>query len=398
MDLKVPGWAHRPLTGLAALMRVAYSGQSLQPALDELLARTAHDPQDAAAWMDISTVLMLSGQAGQALEIQSQALSLARVFRRQPDCSAEGGLRVLALMVPGDLMANTPVDFLLKDSGFEFWVAYVDGHGQPPPHLPEHDVAVMAVGEAPGVGPILEGLGRFLAGWPGPVLNAQVNQVAALTRDGVSAAFGGSARILAPVVHRVSREAVEPAAERVGYPALVRPVGSHAGQSLEKIGGLSALAEYLARTQSDRFYVSPFIDYRSGDGRFRKQRIAFVNGQAFISHMAVSDHWMVHYLSAGMNEDAQRRDEEALFMNMFRTDFAQRHEGAFAELQARVGLDYFGIDCAETQDGRLLLFEVDTAMIVHDLDPDPPFGYKKPHMTRLFKAYQAALLAKVGVH
>ena len=39
----------------------------------------------------------------------------------------------------------------------------------------------------------------------------------------------------------------------------------------------------------------------------------------------------------------------------FDTGFATRHAAALADIDARIGLPYLGIDCAETQDGRLLV-------------------------------------------
>ena len=62
-------------------------------------------------------------------------------------------------------------------------------------------------------------------------------------------------------------------------------------------------------------------------------------------------------------------------------------------MHERLGLDYFGIDCAETPDGRLLLFEADVAMIVHAMDPPDPFAYKKALMHKLFGAFEAMLRA-----
>ncbi len=92
-----------------------------------------------------------------------------------------------------------------------------------------------------------------------------------------------------------------------------------------------------------------------------------------------------------MTEHAQRRDEEASWMADFETVTCQRMHAAFAEVQARIGLDYFAIDCAELPDGRLLLFEADVAMIVHALDSTELFPYKKPAMDRLFAAFLRAL-------
>ena len=78
-------------------------------------------------------------------------------------------------------------------------------------------------------------------------------------------------------------------------------------------------------------------------------------------------------------------------MASFDDDFAQRHRAAFERLYERIGLDYFAIDCAETVDGRLLLFEADVAMIVHAMDPPELFAYKQPQMRKVFDAFQAML-------
>ncbi|MBC7477840.1 MAG: hypothetical protein H7317_07060, partial [Pseudorhodobacter sp.] len=67
--------------------------------------------------------------------------------------------------------------------------------------------------------------------------------------------------------------------------------------------------------------------------------------------------------------------------------FATRHQTAFQALHRHIPLDYFGIDCAEAPDGRLLVFEVDTAMIVHDMDDPTLFPYKPAAMRGLFDAF-----------
>ena len=51
-----------------------------------------------------------------------------------------------------------------------------------------------------------------------------------------------------------------------------------------------------------------------------------------------------------------------------------------------MGLDYYAIDCAETSDGKLLVFEVDTAMLVHDMDAVELYPYKRPQMRKVFAA------------
>lgn len=66
------------------------------------------------------------------------------------------------------------------------------------------------------------------------------------------------------------------------------------------------------------------------------------------------------------------------------------------EIQRRIGLNYLTIDCAESKDGRLLVFEADTGMIVHDMDPVDIFPYKKRQMQKVFSAFQNAIEARLN--
>jgi hypothetical protein len=104
----------------------------------------------------------------------------------------------------------------------------------------------------------------------------------------------------------------------------------------------------------------------------------------------------VHYLNAGMAADVAKRAEEAQMMATFDQGFAARHADAFTAIQTAFGLDYFAIDCAEDRQGRLLLFEADTAMIVHDMDPPALYPYKAPAMKKLFAAFQTMIADRAG--
>lgn len=168
-------------------------------------------------------------------------------------------------------------------------------------------------------------------------------------------------------------------------------MGTHAGGGLERLADPAALADYLNRSEVREVFIAPFIDYAGPDGQFRKYRIALIGGRAMISHLAISDHWMVHYLNSGMAADPGKREEEARAMASFDDDFAVRHAAGIAELCEKIGLDYFGIDCGETPDGKLLLFEADVAMIIHSMDEPDLFPYKLPQMRKLFAAFHDLL-------
>ena len=377
--------------GLAALARLIFEGGDIQAASTALANQFAADVGDCAALFDLATLVQLGGDRENGMALQDAALGLNRLYlTRHGDGS---GLRVLALMAPGDMMANTPLDFLLEGSDVQLLSLYLDPAAVLPQTIPDHDVAVLTVGESDANQGLLAGLGAIIGRWPRPMLNGRPDRISGLTRDRVSALFADEPSILCPQTVRVDRAALADAAAGATFPMIIRPVWSHAGRALERIDDAASLIRYLEGQVDDAFFVSPFIDYAGADGLYRKQRIVFIDGEPHVAHMAISEHWMVHYLSAGMLENAERRAEEAAFMADFDTDFRRRHSRALKALHERLGLDYFGIDCAETQDGRLLLFEADVAMIVHDLDPAELYPYKKPQMRKVFDAFEAFLRA-----
>ncbi len=179
------------------------------------------------------------------------------------------------------------------------------------------------------------------------------------------------------------------------FPIIARPVGSHAGHDLDKIEDIAKLAAYLEATPVAEFYISRFIDYRSVDGLFRKYRIILIDGRPYVCHMAISQYWMIHYLNAGMLESAAKRAEEARFMASFDMGFALRHTRAFQSVSEILRLDYVGLDCAESREGDLLIFEADSDMIVHNMDPVDMFPYKVPAMHNIFDAFHAMLVNRI---
>ena len=379
--------------GLALLARVCSDPPRLQEIWDGLMAR-AGDPADSAAFLDISTLLLATGNREKGLEIQAAAVADHQLYRRS--VAGKPTLRLLAFMTLGDFTANTPLDFLLEGSGVELISCYIDGPPSPDA-TPDHDLAFLAIGESEGAAPLLARLEDALASWPQPVLNARPQLIAGLTRDGVAERFVGHPRVLCPTVRRISRAAVlglatgaidiADLADGLAYPIILRPLGTHAGHGMEKLSGPGEIDAYLAQHEAAEFYVTAFHDYSGADGLFRKLRVVFIGGRPFIAHMAVSENWMVHYLNAHMDQSEAKRAEEAAMMATFDGGFADRHAEAFGALCETYPLDYFGIDCAETADGRLLVFEADVAMIVHAMDPEDLYPYKKPAMRRLFDAF-----------
>ncbi|MBS0359852.1 MAG: hypothetical protein JSR98_00620 [Proteobacteria bacterium] len=385
--------------GLAALGRTVFEGARLDELWEELRGRCLADPNDAGALLDLSTLVQMRGDRAKGLELQAAAIGMCRVYRTVH--GAGSGPKILMFMAPGDLMTNTPVDFMLEGSDAEVTICYVPDGLPDPREVPEHDVAFLAISQADdGSAALAKVRGGFDA-WPRPVVNGRPGLIAALSRDGVADRFAGHPLVLCPATLKIDRAhlasiaagVVSPASQHAAldFPMIVRPIGSHAGKGLEKVETRAELSAYLAEQQAaDAFFVANFVDYAGADRRYRKLRVVFINGQPFVAHMAVSERWMVHYLNADMGEAANRA-EEADMMATFDEGFARRHARAFDALVRTFGLDYFGIDCAETADGRLLVFEADVAMIVHALDSADLYPYKKPAMAKLFGAFVEAM-------
>jgi glutathione synthase/RimK-type ligase-like ATP-grasp enzyme len=396
--------------GIAKLSKLAFDGADLGPLRSQLIDKFIFEPDNAAALMDLATLEQIDGNLADALARQDEALSLRQIYR-SPCAAPEPGLRLLAFAAAGDLGANTPLEFLLEGSDIALTTLYVLPGFDLPADIPAHDLAIVAASEGEERRAMLETVARLIPQWPRPVINPP-DRIALLARDRLHDLLKGVAGIAMPKTVRIERESLRNLAEGAApiadflpegvFPLILRPVDSHAGRGLAKLDDAAALKAYLKRQLEPAFHLSRFVDYRSADGLFRKYRIVFIDGQAYACHMAISEQWMIYYLNAGMARSAAKRAEEAQFFARFEADFARRHGPALSVLAERVGLDYFGIDCAETPDGELLPFEGDIAMIVHLMDSPAIYPYKVPQMRKVFAAFcallrQRAALGRAGI-
>ena len=393
----------KPLIGLPALMRMAASGKGED--LAGLIERAAANANPAHMLMDLSMICQLLGDRNIGLEMQAKAIALQALYRL-PGAGGEVGIRLLVITCPGPMMDNTPVEFLLEESDVSLDLLYLGADLPLPPSLtsalPDHDLLFISVCQAEHNRALLDELERLAASWPRPVLNAP-DKIARLSRDGVSARLRSIPGLLMPCTARVDRltlaqlsrgeRTMNSIIEGGDFPVLIRPLDSHAGRDLLRLDGAEDLTAYLRTVTTDDFYLSRFVDYRDPDGQYRKYRIVLIGGRAFACHMAISAHWIVHYLNAGMAESAAKRAEEAAFMSGFDEGFARRHDAALQAIAGRFELDYLVVDCAETQDGRLLVFELDNSGFVHALDPVDVFPYKQTQMRKVFAAFRALLSA-----
>lgn len=367
--------------------------------IPKLFTRVIAGLSEANLFMSQYHLFTIMGPHDFALEMQSKALERSAIYRI--GSAQKTTIKLLAIMVAGEARENTPLDYLIEGSDIQLDLLYIMPGEPLPTIIPDHDVAIVAVCESEKNKATLERIDHLITQWPRQVLN-RPSHIQHCARNRLCQLLDAISGLLIPPTKSASRLELErfakldlPVSELLDsgtYPITIRPLDSHSGQGFSKIDNAKDLADYLDTTMALAFFVSFYIDYRSADGLYRKARIALIDGLPYICHLAISDDWIVHYQSASMAESVAKRAEEANYMQHFDTEFALRHHDALLTIASRLKLDYAVIDCAETPDGNLLVFEIDNTSWVHATDPVEIFPYKQAQMAKVFSAFRAMLI------
>jgi glutathione synthase/RimK-type ligase-like ATP-grasp enzyme len=89
------------------------------------------------------------------------------------------------------------------------------------------------------------------------------------------------------------------------------------------------------------------------------------------------------------NQEWMRKEEEAFLQDPHRV-FSKEHFDAMKQIAKAIGLDYCGIDCALDPDGKIVVFEANATMRVHD-EKVPTFTYKNPYIAKIKEAFDVML-------
>lgn len=338
-----------------------------------------------ASHLALYELLQIAGAREEALEHQRKALATTHLFSH---VAPNEQRRVLCLCAPGDWQANIPVDFLFDLQTTTVHKLYLVGEASlQNARLPEYDVMWNIIAESPSSVNALAIANYLMRSQNKPALNAPA-RVMATARPMLSQTLATTGAVV-PALAMIER--VPLALGSIGemrFPLIVRPVGSHAGHGLERIDESKQLDAYVLRHPASHYFVSPFVDYASADGYYRKYRIVFVDGVPYPVHLAISPDWMIHYYNAPMDEHQWMRDEEARFLEDPRSAFDGPRFETLVRIGAAVALEYFGIDCSIDRDGNVLMFEADAAMLVHTSDPADVYPYKQQYIPRIYRAVE----------
>ena len=357
--------------------------------LPQMLHEASLDPDPANKFMRLSLLFHSLGSLDLGHEMHARALVHRRVYRYR--CALTPKVRLLAIMGPQGGLDNAPLEYLFEKSDIRLDLVFLDEDGCLPEAIPDHDIAIVGLGESYKNRGQFERLISVLRSWPRPIIN-QPEFVLNCSRDKLYHELKGVPQLVLPQTRRLTRNALSVDI----FPKIIRPVDTHGGEGLAKIGSDGELQSYLESSDAAEFYVGDFVDFQSADGLYRKLRIALIDGRPYICHLAITDHWVVHYIPAGMDLSTVKRAEEKAMMETFEADFVKRHHKTLQSIHEKLGLDYVILDCAVMQDGALLLFEADTRGWIHGVDPVEIFPYKPAIMQKAFDGFREMLLSRMS--
>jgi tetratricopeptide (TPR) repeat protein len=350
------------------------------------------DPAMVAAHRNLAAILEQEGRLAEALRHRDDAYRRQSVFVEEAPTPQ---LRVLLLAASG--YGNVPIDELLPRATTTRITWFIDyAKEDDAARLPSFDLVFNAVGDPDMVGPLPPAAARWLERPAQPLLNPPA-VVARTRRDRLPAVLAGIGGVELPAVLRLARaELADPdLGSRIAFPAILRPAGAHGGRGVSLLGAPeAALGAELG--EAEAAYLTAFRDCRSRDGYFRKYRVVFVDRAPYPYHLAISQHWLVHYFSADMLHPSWKRAEEQRFLEDPAHALGRKAWAALGAIGRRLDLDFCGIDFTLSDDGNVVVFEANPTMLVHLRDARDLFPYKHVHVPRIFAAFSAMLQRRLG--
>jgi glutathione synthase/RimK-type ligase-like ATP-grasp enzyme len=218
----------------------------------------------------------------------------------------------------------------------------------------------------------LETVGAVADSFGVPVIN-HPRLAKELTRQKNAQRLAGIAGVIAP---RLSRYVNRPGdrgrimAEieaSFPYPLIIRTVFEQMGAGTWLVRDREAMQEVLGRLDGQEIYVIEFIESRHQDGLYRQFRAAFVNGNAILVRADFSDYWNVRARrNPSMREFYKRRPDLAGVANQFITHPERTFVGnalkTIQTIAATTPLDIYGMDFDITDNGDIVVFEINATM------------------------------------
>jgi hypothetical protein len=240
----------------------------------------------------------------------------------------------------------------------------------------------------------------LLAHTTAPVINPP-SAVLATGRCDVARCLSGLPGVVTPRTMILPRDVVASSEARATlahhgfeFPLLLRTPGFHTGDHFLRVENAGELPAALAELPGQNLLVIQHLDGRGPDQKVRKYRVMTIDGQLYPLHVAISNHWKVHYFTADMADNPEHRAEDARFLADMSGVLGRRAMAALAEIQKTLGLDYGGIDFGLNAEGNVLLFEANATMAIISPDADKRWDYRRAAVEQIYRAVLKMLMGR----
>lgn len=248
-----------------------------------------------------------------------------------------------------------------------------------------------------------ERVDRMAAALPIPLVNtpAAVKQT---TRESNAQRFAGAEQFIFPRTIRIAHEAdVTATRDRIRsemeFPVILRPLHTNSGHGVTLVQNESDLSEILRNHPFADFYAIAYHDCQSEDGYFRRYRCARIGDKMLSCGLHVGSGWNVH------GEDRGTLDwsglgfdiEEIAFYEDPSAMLGSPPEDFFREIADAIDLDIYGFDFGYRRDGRVIVFEVNSAMglsLAGNPSSDP---YRAPYQAEVVNNIETYLFDRAGI-
>jgi len=304
---------------------------------------------------------------------------------------------VPVLLLVSSTGGNTPIEKLLDDRVFQTYIVVADFYDGATP-LPPHRLIVNGIGDADLCGAALIAAESLAASASVPVLNPP-SAVRATGRCENALRLGTLPGVIAPATATFPHALLagpDGAATLLGrglqFPLLLRAPGFHMGRHFVRVDSPEDLPAAVAGLPGPELLAMQYLDASGPDGLVRKFRVMMIGGELYPLHLAISQHWKIHYFSADMADNRENRAEDARFLTDMPAVLGPKAMAALKLIQAALNLDYAGIDFGLNRDGDLLLFEANATMVVQQPDEGEQWDYRRPAVARIHAAVHRMLL------
>lgn len=200
-----------------------------------------------------------------------------------------------------------------------------------------------------------------------PIINSAKN-IVKTTRDNIYELLNSIDKLKVPKTVRITplhpKDIIKTIKkENFEFPVILRECGNHGGHMTILLKSKDDLKDfYFFALDGREYYLIQYINYKENN-IYRKCRLVVIDGKVYIRHVIYYDDWMIHSSSREfMDENPEYYEKESKIFDNFDTKLKPKLEPIIEKIYEKIGLDFFGIDCAIDKDMNITIFELNANM------------------------------------